>query len=258
MEMETYQHGVPSWVDIGVPDADKSAAFYSSLFGWDCPPGAEDFGGYRLCTLRGLPVAGMGPQQNPGPTFWTPYVNVDSVDETTAKVAANGGQAMMPAMDVMDLGRMAIFADPAGAAFGVWQAGTFPGAGIVNEPGAFSWAELITSDVDTSKAFYGAVLGWGAQTHGEGPGAYTEWQVDGTSISGMMAKPPDMPAEVPPYWGVYFSVVDTDATVDRVKSLGGALYMGPADIEPGRFAVVADPDGAVFNVITLNPDHPAA
>ena len=81
-------------------------------------------------------------------------------------------------MDVMTAGRMGVFADPVGAAFSVWQAGEHPGAALVNEPGTFSWSELITTDVPASKAFYGAVFGWGADTHGEGPGAYTEWQVE--------------------------------------------------------------------------------
>ena len=99
-----------------------------------------------------------------------------------------------------------------------------------------------------------AVFGWTADTHGEGPGAYTEWQVSGRSVGGMMLKPPMMPAEVPPHWGVYFAVVDADVAVERMKELGGALLMGPMDIEPGRFAVVADPSGAVFNVIALKPE----
>ena len=163
----------------------------------------------------------------------------------------------MPPMDVMDIGRMAFFADPVGAVIGVWQAKTFPGAGIVNEPGAFSWSELLTTDVDASKEFYGKVFGWGADTHGEGAGAYTEWQVNGRSIGGMMQKPPMMPAEVPPFWGVYFTVTDTDATIEQVTALGGSLMMGPMDIEPGRFAVVADPDGGAFSVITLAPEDAA-
>jgi predicted enzyme related to lactoylglutathione lyase len=70
----------------------------------------------------------------------------------------------------------------------------------------------------------------------------------------MMEKPPMMPAEVPPHWGVYFSVNGTEDAVARVTQLGGAVMSPPMDVEPGRFAVVADPAGAVFNVITLNPD----
>ena len=70
----------------------------------------------------------------------------------------------------------------------------------------------------------------------------------------MMEKPPQMPAEVPSHWVVYFNVTDTDDAVARVAELGGAVIMPPMDIEPGRFAVVADPTGATFNVIAIKPE----
>ena len=129
----------------------------------------------------------------------------------------------------------------------------YEGAGIVNEPGTFSWAELLTTDTDAAKTFYAAVFGWGEETHaGAGPGgAYTEWKLGGRSISGMMVKPAEMPAEVPPHWNVYFAVEDTDKAVEQIKTLGGGLVMGPMDIEPGRFAVVGDDQDAHFNIITL-------
>jgi predicted enzyme related to lactoylglutathione lyase len=155
-------------------------------------------------------------------------------------------------MDVMDAGRMAVFADPLGAVFSVWQANAHIGAYIVNEPNSYSWSELVTTDVTKAKDFYGAVFGWDSETHGEGgPGAYTEWKVSGRSVGGMMQKPPMMPAEIPPFWGVYFSVEDANDAVARVTELGGSLVMGPATVEPGRFAVVQDPQGTTFNIITL-------
>jgi predicted enzyme related to lactoylglutathione lyase len=254
MEMTSYEPGVPSWVDLGTPDLEKAASFYSDLFGWECPVGPEEAGGYRVCHIGGKAVAGLGPAMSPGPPVWSSYVNVESADDVAAGVTANGGQVFVAPMDVMTAGRMAVFADPMGAAFGVWQAGDHKGAELVNEPGTFSWSELVTTDVPASKAFYGAVFGWGADTHGDGPGAYTEWQVNGRSIGGMMEKPPQMPAEVPPHWAVYFNVSDTDAAVARVAELGGAVIMPPMDIEPGRFAVVADPTGAMFNVIAIKPE----
>ena len=173
---------------------------------------------------------------------------------------AAGGQVIVPAMDVLDVGRMAIFTDPVGAVvLGVAGRRRIPGAELVNEPGTFSWSELLTTDVEASKGFYGDVFGWTADTHGAGPtGEYTEWQVSGRSIGGMMQKPPMMPAEVPPFWAVYFAVVDTDAAVARVTELGGAVIMPPMDIEPGRFAAVADPTGAVFNVIAHQPRRTGA
>jgi len=254
VQIDEYEHGVPSWVDFGSPDPQQAADFFSELFGWECPPGPEEPGGYRVCVVGERPVAGIGPAQNPGPPVWATYVNVDDADAIAQAVTANGGQVIVPPMAVMDAGTMAVFTDPLGAFFGVWQPGEHRGAGLVNEPGTWSWSELVTTDVDASIAFYSAVFGWGADVHGDGPMAYTEWQVGGRSVGGLMLKPPMMPAEVPPHWGVYFSVVDTDAAVVRVKELGGSVMVPPMDIEPGRFAVVTDPTGGVFNVIALKDD----
>jgi hypothetical protein len=254
VEVERYDDGVPSWVDLGSPDLGKSKEFYGGLFGWDFPPGPPDAGGYTVCELRGKTVAGLGPKMNPDmPTVWMTYVNVGSADDTVAKVTANGGTVFMPPMDVMDAGRMAIFADPLGAVIGLWQAKGHMGAQLANEPGAFCWNELITTDLDASKSFYKAVFGWDGEDMGPpgGPPAYTEWKLAGKSVGGMMAKNADMPAEMPPNWGVYFAVADTDASVAKVQELGGSVLMGPADIEPGRFAVVADNLGAVLNILRL-------
>jgi len=253
MEMKSYEHGVPSWVDLGTADPAKAAEFYGTLFGWETEEGPPEAGGYRMAMLKGQPVAGLGPQQNPGTPYWSTYVSVDDAAAVAAKVTDNGGRILVAPMDVMGFGHMAVLADPQGAVFSIWQPGTHIGAGLVNEPGAFSWCELITTDVPAAKGFYAAVFGWEADTHGDpgSPAGYTEWKVGGRSVAGMMAKPPAMPPDVPPLWSVYFSVADTDAAVARVTDLGGSLLMGPRDIEPGRFAVVADPAGAVFNVIAV-------
>jgi predicted enzyme related to lactoylglutathione lyase len=243
MEMEHYANGIPSWVDMGSPELPKAKEFYGALFG-----------GYSVCDLNGKTVAGLGPQFDPNaPPSWNTHVNVDSVDETVAKVTENGGMVFMPPSDVMDAGRLAIFADPLGAVIGAWQPGQHPGAQLVNEPGTYCWSELVTSDLEVAKAFYGAVFGWGAEDQGPpgGPPMYTEWKVDGNSVGGMMLKPEQMPAEVPPYWGVYFAVADADASVARAQELGATLQMPPMDIEPGRFAMLVDPVGAMFNVLAL-------
>jgi hypothetical protein len=187
------------------------------------------------------------------PPTWMTYVNVDNVDDTIAKVAASGGTVFMPGMDVMDAGRMAIFADPAGAVIGLWQPKEHLGAQLVNEPGTYCWSELITTDLDGAKAFYGAVFGWDAVDQGPpgGPPAYTEWKLGDHSLGGMLAKSADMPAEMPPLWGVYFTVTDTDASVAKAQELGGTLVVPPMDIQPGRFAGVADPAGAMFNILAF-------
>ncbi|HEX3795700.1 MAG TPA: VOC family protein [Acidimicrobiales bacterium] len=256
MNYESYGNGIPSWVDVGAADVDGSRAFYSGLFGWNAPEGPAEAGGYTVCDLGGKTVAGIGPNMSPGaPPHWTTYVNVDSADETIAKVEANGGTVFMPPMDVMEAGRMAIFADPSGAAIGLWQPGQHTGAQVVNEPGTYCWSELMTTDLAGAKSFYNAVFGWGSETQGpEGPGGYTEWKLEGRSIGGMLPKPPEMPADVPSHWGVYFAVADTDAAVGQAQELGGSVHVPPMDIQPGRFSMLADPDGAMFYVLALNEE----
>jgi predicted enzyme related to lactoylglutathione lyase len=246
--MDRYQHGVPAWVDVGVDDPGRTARFFTELWGWDCPEGPPETGGYRNCTMGGRTVAGIGPRMNPeAPPLWASYVNVDDADAVVELVGANGGSVIVAPMDVMAFGRMAVFADPAGAVFSVWQAGTHHGCGVVNEPGAFSWSELLTDDTAGARAFYPAVFGW---TFDETDG-YTEWKVDGRSVAGMMARPPGMPAEVPPLWMVYFAVDDVDAAAARIPELGGTVAAPPMDIPQGRFAVVEEPCGAVFQIIAL-------
>jgi hypothetical protein len=255
MEMTDYEHGVPSWVDIGTPDLPAAKAFYGGLFGWEIPEGPPETGGYSLAEIGGKPVAGIGPKMDPNaPTAWMTYVNVDDADEVVAKVTASGGQVLVAPMDVMDVGRLGIFADPVGAVIGIWQPLAHKGAGLVNEPNTYAWSELVTTDVEGAKTFYAAVFGWGAETQGGDGMAYTEWKVSSRSVGGMMEKPAEMPAEVPPHWGVYFAVTDTDEMVSRIGELGGAVLMGPMDIEPGRFAVAADPTGGVFNVLALKAE----
>jgi predicted enzyme related to lactoylglutathione lyase len=257
-EMTSYEPGTPSWVDLGTPDLGASVSFYEDLFGWSIPegPNSEQTGGYRQAMRGGKPVAGLMPLMQEGqPPAWSSYVSVDDADATSAAVKEAGGTVMAEPMDVMDLGRMAIFADPAGAVFGVWQPGTFAGAGLVNEPVSISWNELETRDPDGAKEFYGAVLGWTAKDVEMGEMTYTEWhRADDALIGGMADIRGRMPDEVPPHWMVYFAVSDCDAIAEKAKELGGGLDFGPMDIPAGRLAALHDPHGAHFAVIALSSD----
>jgi predicted enzyme related to lactoylglutathione lyase len=252
MDKASYAPGTPSWVDIGSPDPAATAAFYGEIFGWTCEEGPAEAGGYRIALLNGKPAAGIGPAQNPGPPFWATYVSVESADDTAAKVAGAGGQVVVPPMDVMDVGRMAVFFDNVGAAISVWQPLAMAGASVVNEPGAFCWNELSTRDIPKAIEFYPAVFGWGHKTSEGGPMPYTEWSVDGTAIAGMLQTPDMVPKEVPAHWLVYFAVEDCDATVSKAVGLGATSLFPPIDIPIGRFAGLLDPLGAMFAVIALS------
>ncbi len=256
-ERTSYAPGTPCWVDLGTPDIEAAAAFYGGLFGWSVEEGenAEQTGGYRQAELRGKPVAGVMPLMQEGqPPAWSTYVSVADADATTAKVREAGGTVMAEPMDVLDLGRMAIFADPTGAVIGIWQPGSFIGAELVNEANSLSWNELNTRDTATAKEFYSAVFGWTYEgMEVENVGTYTALQVDGSSVGGMLDITGRVPDEVPAHWLTYFAVEDTDAILEKLKELGGSVNFGPVDIVAGRFAVVADPFGAVFAVIKPNP-----
>ncbi len=251
-ERTSYVPGTPCWVDLGTPDVEGAARFYGELFGWDVPePNSAETGGYRRAMKNGRDVAGMMPLMQEGqPPAWRTYVSVDDAEAIARAVQENDGTMLTELMAVMSLGRMAVFADPGGAVFGIWEPGDFAGAALVNEPGTVGWNELGTRDPEGAKAFYGAVFGWEPNDlEMEDGGTYTEWLVDGAQVGGMLDMRGRMPDEIPPHWGVYFGTEDTDATVEKVKAGGGELLFGPMDIEPGRMATVRDPFGASFNVM---------
>jgi predicted enzyme related to lactoylglutathione lyase len=157
-------------------------------------------------------------------------------------------------MDVMDIGRMAAFADPGGAAFGVWEARSFTGAGLVNEPVSLCWNEVLTRDKPGVLAFYPAVFDWtAAAPESDADSGYTVWErADGRAIGGGMEMSSEtFPAEMPAHWSVCFRVEDCDATVARATELGAVVTMPAVDSPIGRFAGFVDPQGAAFTVMAL-------
>lgn len=254
MEINSYRPGTPCWVELGSPDVPASKAFYARLLGWDYEDAGPEAGGYQLATVRGKRVAGIGAQfQEGAPTAWTTYVAVDDADATAGSVRSAGGRVLVEPTDVMDQGRMAVFADPAGAVIAAWQPARMPGAGLVNEPGALCWNELDTRDPGRAEDFYAAVFGWRTSRMQLGRTSYTMWHIgdEERPIGGMMAMDENWPAEAPPHWDVCFAVHDTDASVAKLRELDGTVHFGPDEIEPGRFAGVADQHGATFSIIKL-------
>ena len=253
-EVSHHAPGTPTWVDVAVPDVPAAQKFYSSLFGWSAEEGDPDFGGYAMFTKDGKKVAGIGPIMGEGqPAAWTTYLATDDVDKTTELVSGAGGQVLMPPMAIADAGKMALYADPTGAVVGVWQPGTNTGMELANEPGSVCWNELATRDVEAAKAFYSAAFPVTAEAP-EWDASYTTLNVDGKAAAGIMPMPDGYPPQVPAHWSTYFAVADTDAVAAKATELGGTVRMPAFDTPPGRTAVLADPAGAVFAVITLNPD----
>src|SRR6476661_3669744 len=230
MSEDRYIPGVPCWVDTTQPDPDAAAAFYGGLFGWELedsmPPDAP--GKYLIARLGGGDVAAISsPMGDAPPTpTWNTYVWVDDADETAAKVREAGGTVLSEPFDVMDAGRMAVFADPAGAVFSAWQPKNHRGAAVVNEHGSVNFNILNTRDTDAARKFYGAVFGWDLLDGGfwalPAYGDFLERRTPGMreNMANMGAPPrfeevvaavgpiPDDQPDTPAHWGVTFAVDD--------------------------------------------------
>ncbi|MFD8752536.1 VOC family protein [Kitasatospora sp. NPDC059577] len=261
---DPYQPGTPCWIDLMASDQQAALDFYRDLFGWQGEVGPAEFGGYAVCTLNDRPVAGiMGqvvPEGQPAPPVaWTTYLASDDADESDRAITAAGGTILYEPMDVGTIGRMLVAADPTGAVFGVWQAMDFIGAGVVNEPGALVWNELNTADTDAAGRFYQPALGLRPATI-QGMDGYFSFNVADRTVGGMQAIPGYLAPGTPSHWMSYFSVDDTDSTVDALVKAGGSVVQPPFDMQAGRMAVVRDPQGAVFAVIQAPdaqmPDSP--
>ncbi|HEX7293500.1 MAG TPA: VOC family protein, partial [Solirubrobacterales bacterium] len=243
---------------LTTPDVEAAAEFYGALFGWEVPELANsaEMGGYRRAKKGGKDVAGVYPLMEEGqPPAWATYVSVSDAAATAALIKENGGSVIVEPMDI-GMGHMAVFADPSGAVFGLWQPVTFAGAELVNEPGAFCWAELNTRDLDTARPFYGDVFGWTFEEKDMGDaGSYTTIDLSGDPVGGILNMTErGVPEQVPAHWQVYFAVEDTDATVEKAKAGGGNVMVEPIDIPIGRFSILVDPHGASFGVIALSAE----
>jgi predicted enzyme related to lactoylglutathione lyase len=253
MSVNDYRAGEPCWIGLGTADAAKAAEFYGALLGWDCPEGPPEHGGFRTCLLAGTPVGGMGTTRGDAPQGWRTYFNVRDIEETVAKAVAAGGSVILPATDVADAGRLAVLSDDQGAPFGLWQPIAFAGISVKDVPGSFAWCELISDSVEQSAAFYGAVFGWelGTPSPDDASGR-AEWLIDGQAVAGVMPRPAAMPAEMRPYWDVFFQVDDIEATVATASSAGATVLLPSLDIKHGTIAVFLDPIGAIFSVVKPN------
>lgn len=260
---DRYDAGTPCWVDIATTDVDAASDFYSGLFGWETVAQFDGDGTriYVNFTRDGQLVAGMGEQQSEMqgmPPIWSTYVATEDAEAIVARVEAAGGQVMLPPMQVMDQGTMAVFADPTGAVVSLWQADQHHGSQVVNEPNTWAWNELMTRDLDSALPFYADVFGW--ETDAMELGEIGTYHVvrggDEGGLGGMMAMPTGVPDMVPNHWGVYFLVEDAEAAAARAIELGGMVASPPQASTIGVRAILHDPQGGSFQI--LQPNAPDA
>ena len=246
-ERTSYTAGTFCWADLMAADQDAAKRFYTGLFGWDY----QDFpipggGNYSLALVDGKPVAAITPLPGQGmPPHWNCYVSVDDAGAVADRAQELGATVVLAAGDVGESGRLAMIQDPQGAILGLWQPGQHFGAGLVNGPGLLSWNDLLSPDVEASTAFYRDLFGWDITAIPGAEGQYWSISNGGKLNGGLMPLPPGGH----PAWNLYFGVEDAEATLQQATELGGATVMGPMPVPSGRFAILRDPQNAVFSIV---------
>lgn len=234
------------WHDHMSDDVEKARSFYNELLGWETEVWKPGEMNYPMIVANGQMHGGFGPAQGGAPAHWLGHVAVESVDDAAARAEAAGGTLLGAPMDIPEVGRMAVIGDPQGAVFSTYT----PAGEWTPAEGVFVWDELQTTDVESAKAFYGEVVGWTASDMDMGEGrTYTIFESGEAQRAGCMTLPPGV--EAPPHWLAYLGTEDVDASAAKAEKLGGTKLVGPMDIpDMGRFAVVADPTGAVVGLYT--------
>lgn len=278
LERDGYIEGVPCWIDTSQPDPQAATEFYGGLFGWEfedvMPPDSPMR--YFMARIRGGDVGAVGSQSGgeAAAAVWNTYIWVEDANQIAEKIRAAGGEVLMEPADVGEAGRMAVFTDPEGAAFSVWEAKNHRGARIVNEPGSLNFNNLNTRDPEAAKAFYGSVFGWTVQDWGSGSGA---WLLPGYSdhleernpgfkksmaemgapagFEDCVATMQTITDDQPPHWSVTFAVEDADATAAKAAELGGTIAAAPMDAPWVRMTVITDPQGAPLIASQFVPEN---
>ncbi len=251
-----YQHGQFCWVDLVARDMSEAREFYRRLFAWQSVD-IDTQGGppYAHFELEGRSVAGLGQMTQEMldrrlPAMWNSYIHVEDIESACAEVTQLGGLITVPVMKVLDAGSLAFIRDPTGAQVGLWQKDRHFGAELHQDFHCFCWNELCTRDVEKAADFYGRLLGWEFSDYPSRLGKYFVIRNRGEECNGMLQIDHRW-GEMPPCWLVYFAVQSVDITVDQLRQLGGHVLVHPFDIEEGRFAVVADGQGAMFDLVQM-------
>ncbi|NYE63786.1 hypothetical protein FHW58_005020 [Duganella sp. 1224] len=230
--------GMPDWVTLTTTAPARARQFYADLLGWHVPAEPD-----TVCRLNGQPVASIvGATDGVGPA-WRLHVQVAEVGASVARALAAGGKLLTQTDGA------AVLADHAGVELVIWQRAAAPDQALRGVPGALVWSELIVDDVGAAAAFYGQLFGWTLSAPAaDDPFQRRQWLLDGRPVAGLLPRPPAMPADMPPYWDVYFGVAALDGVAETVERLGGVVLLPSLNTAHGQIAVFLDPAASVFSV----------
>ncbi|MFH9725657.1 VOC family protein [Streptomyces sp. NPDC017254] len=253
--MAASPEGTPVWADAMFKDFEGAKTFYGDVLGWTFGESSTEFGNYTQAYKNGKAVAAIVPpmpgQDGEQKSSWCLYFASPDVAATAEKIRNAGGTVLMEPMQVGAFGSMCIAQDPAGAVFGIWQAGEHTGFEAQGVPGSYVWAEVFTREPAKADPFYTTVFGYNAKTMQDAEMDYRVFDLGGDPLIGRMTMTSDFPPEIPSYIQIYFAVDNCDKAVEAAERLKGQKVFGPMDSPFGRFAAILDPQGAAFAVIDV-------
>lgn len=248
------------WYEYLAEDVEAAAAFYAKVVGWKASDSGMPGHAYTILSVGDRPIGGMmalTPELKAMgvPPCWTGYVGVDDVDAAVASLVAAGGSPRGPAKDIPDVGRLAVVADPTGAAYILFSPSNPPPPQPrlpEGTPGTIGWHELHAGDMETAFAFYAGAYGWTKDT--DMPmgdlGAYRIFRIGDRQAGGMMTKVPQTPM---PFWLYYFVVDALGAAQARAEAEGARTVHGPMEVPGGSWIVqMIDPQGGFFAMVSRN------
>lgn len=247
MKFTNYDAGTPCWADLTVQDAEKARDFYGKVFGWEFDISTDPMTNfYTQCKIGDEVVCGINPARMPNqPSAWSTYIATDDIDATCAKTIELGGKIVMPAMEVMGLGKMAVIQDPQGAFICYWESGIMAGSTIANEINTVCWNELATTDLEAAKEFYSAIFGYGDK---DSTDEYFQFSVNGEVRGGARELSEVEAKMMPAYWGIYFRVDDLASATSKIEAAGGRVLTEKMNADKIEFQSCMDNQGAVFMI----------
>ena len=239
------------WHDLLTDDVNAVKDFYGNLFGWKFDNGGDPEAVYTTILLNGNPIGGIVYLEKKAGDInyasqWMEYISVDNVDEIFQKIKKQNCKVYREPFDVLNRGRIAIFADSRGALIAIVNSSSGdPGDGKAEYNNWF-WDELWTDDIDNSVNFYKSLFGYTTEEYKtRSDKEYVMLRTTERRRAGVLKIPFD---NVKPNWLPFVAVKDVKVVENKVEDLGGKILVASEKIIGSDAAILADPSGAVFTI----------
>lgn len=240
------------WADLFVEDDKKARQFYSELLGWTWRTIGSGAHAYHLAENDGVPIAGLVQRDRQkgeiAGGIWISYVSVPDAQAAAKRIVSLGGKTLVPVLQVNGRGDFAICADPAGALFGIVRSDGGDPPDYQSRMGDWIWIQLATKDASQAAQFYTAVASYDLTERSDTDAVDNLVLTAGGYARAGVNQVTDERRAV---WIPFVRVRDAAGATERALALGAELILPPRDdVLGGDLAVIADPTGAVFGLMT--------